>query len=152
MDGRVIDFLDPNQISNDLVFTALKTYPKAIFKINGMKEKAVILEASQYNGMILEHLISNFNDDFDVVLSCVQQNGSCYKHASWKLQNKDEIIHTALKNASNFDEIFPYVPTKHHSFYFFYPIISGIVKYFPESKNKLKILNNIYFMFSNFSE
>ena len=95
--GGFLDF-----IFNPKKFNALKKIKKDGLELNNFKElqndKEVVLAAVQQNGLALEFASDKLKADRKVVLAAVQQNGNALKLASQQLKNDRELVSYFLDN------------------------------------------------------
>ena len=87
------------QHDKEVVLTALKQHPAGAFCYvpdDLKQDKEMILASVQLDGMLLEQVPPQFQNDYDVVLSAVKQCGYAYQYASDNLKSNRNIVLVAV--------------------------------------------------------
>jgi|GEM_PF-2893599 len=84
------EVLEESSGKEGIVSAGIQTY-------DPVAEKAKILEEVQKNGLALESA-TDFQNDLDIVLAAVQNNGKALKYAGIDCRNNEEIVLAAIKD------------------------------------------------------
>jgi hypothetical protein len=72
-----------------------------------LKNREIILEAVQNNGLSLQFVGESFQNDKEIVLIAIENNGSSYQFASYSMKNDVDVVMKTLNKAPHLMNTFP---------------------------------------------